>query len=297
METEAHIQLKRLAAAYLIREGFGAVAMEVPGPIMRIRVDVAGYIDSTPVAPGFNHLTYAADAQAALPFDDAALRRPRVRCDPRIVVIECKQARADLVRDIDDLAKLLDLRDRLATRRASLEAAILADGDPGLRVHHHSLFSDAPECSTDPAGPEVGGELREGGMRPVTTPDGTHADFSRVHNHDYRRLLARIAKVEQKIHGQTKFFRLARYHAADRLYVLTFRDLARPRELPTGWGLLECDCRASDLRKKSLAELSEVRIRERAPAPDHATKSAWKHRWLRAIAMAQTRAWTKSAHP
>lgn len=296
METEAHIQLKRLAAAYLLREGFGAVATEVPGPIMRIRVDVAGYIDSTPIAPGFNHLTHAADAQAALPFAPDPRRAPRTRCDPRIVVIECKQARADLVRDIDDLAKLLDLRDRLAARRAALEAAILADGDPGLRVHHHSLFSDAAECFTERARPEVG-EERGGGMRPVTAPDGTHADFSRVHNHDYRRLLARIAKVEQKIHGQTKFFRLARYHAADRLYVLTFRDLARPRELPTGWGLLECDCRASDLRRKSLAELSEVRIRERAPAPDHATKSAWKHRWLRAIAMAQTRAWARSAHP
>lgn len=269
METEGHIQLKRLAAAYLLREGFSAVATEVNGPLMRVRVDVAGYIDATPIAPRFNHHTYAADPQATLPFDQERTKTQRTRCDPRIAVIECKQERADLMRDVDDLARLLDLRDRLAARQAELEAMILDHGDPGLRVVQHGLFA------------ESGG------------PGGARADFSRVQNHDYRRLVARIGKVEQRVHGQTKFFRLARYAAADRLYVLTFRDLARPREIPTGWGLLECDARPTDLRKMSIADLTEVRIRERHPSPDHPTKSAWKHRWLRAIATASTRAWAR----
>lgn len=269
METEAHIQLKRLAAAYLLREGFSAVAMEVNGPLMRVRVDVAGYIDMTPVAPGFNHLTYAIDPQATLPFDEERIKTPRARCDPRICVIECKQERADLLRDVDDLARLVDLRDRLTARRAELEAAILDHGDPGLRVVQHGLFSEAG------------------------TVGGVQADFSRVLNHDYRRLIGRIGRLDQKVHGQTKFFRLSRYAAADRMYVLTFRDLAKLRELPTGWGLLECDARPADLRKMSLAELSEVRIRERHPAPDHATKPAWRRRWLRSIAAASTRAWVR----
>jgi hypothetical protein len=268
METEAHIQLKRLAAAYLVREGFSAVASEVHGPVMRVRVDVAGYIDRAPVAPGFNHLTYAADPQRALPFDEARAAKPRARCDPRVAVIECKQDRADLLRDVDDLARLLDLRDRLVARRAALEDVLLDRGDAGVRIDQHGLF-----------GPGAG--------------SGARADFSRAQDHDYRRLVARLAKVEERVHGQTKFFRLARYAAADRLYVLTFRDLARPRELPTGWGLLECDARAGDLRKMTVGELSEVRVRERHPAPDHPTKAAWRHRWLRAIAAAGTRAWVR----
>ena len=267
METEAHLQLKRLGAAYLLREGFSAVASEVAGPLMRVRVDVAGYIDRVPHAGGVNHLTYTTESQPGLPFEPTG---PRPRCDPRIVVIECKQERADLLRDVDDLAKLLDLRERLTARRAALEEVILETGDPGLRMIQGGLF-----------------DTGVGGMGTTT------ADFSRVHSHEYRRLLARIGKVEERIHGQTKFFKLARYAAADRLYVLTFRALATPRELPAGWGLLECDARPSDLRKMSITELSEVPIRERFGAAEHPTKSAWKHRWLRSIAAASTRTWVK----
>jgi len=267
METEAHLQLKRLAGAYLMREGFSAVATEVAGPIMRIRVDVAGYIDRVPHGPGVNHLTYTTESQPGLPYEP---KGPRTRCDPRIVIIECKQERADLMRDVDDLAKLLDLRERLAARRAALEESIIERGDPGLRIVQGGLFDGG-----------VGG------------PGRAAADFSRVHSHEYRRLMARIGKVEERIHGQTKFFKLARYAAADRMYVLTFRALATPRELPAGWGLLECDVRPCDLRKMTITELSEVPIRERHPAPDHATKAKWKIRWLRAIAAASTREWTR----
>lgn len=264
METEAHLQLKRLAAAYLLREGFAAVASEVAGPLMRVRVDVAGYIDRLPHGPGVNHLTYTTESQPGLPYEPTG---PRARCDPRIVVIECKQERADLLRDVDDLAHLLDLRERIAARRTALEETILERGDPGLRLIQGGLFEGI-----------VGGVV---------------ADFSRVQSHEYRRLMARIGKVEERIHGQTKFFRLARYAAADRLYVLTFRAMAQPRELPAGWGLLECDARPGDLRKMTLTELSEIPIRERHSAPEHPTNSAWKQRWLRSIAAASTRTWVR----
>ena len=33
---------------------------------------------------------------------------------------------------------------------------------------------------------------------------------------------------------------IARYHLADRLYIAAPRGLIRRRELPAGWGLLEC---------------------------------------------------------
>lgn len=50
METRAHCTLKMLAVEFLRSLGCQAVATEVSCPIARYRIDVAGYLDTIPLA-------------------------------------------------------------------------------------------------------------------------------------------------------------------------------------------------------------------------------------------------------
>jgi hypothetical protein len=165
VETSTHRTLKQLAAAYLRRHGCQAIATEVRCPSSAYRVDVAGYRDTTGVPRE---------------------RRP----PPTTVIVECKGARGDFLRDCGQRDALLH--------------------EPHLRVSGSSLFAELEEW-----------------------------DFSGSRMRGYRRVLRTIAGIERKLYGQTKFFTIARYRLADRLYLAAPRGMIKRGEIPPGWGLLE----------------------------------------------------------
>ncbi len=124
METRAHCTLKMLAIEFLRSLGCQAVATEVSCPIARYRLDVAGYLDTVPVA----------EPRRAGP--------RRRRCKPQTVLIECKQSRVDFLRDRRDTDRLLRLREELHRIRRHIEERRIKVNEPHLRCSGSSLFPE-----------------------------------------------------------------------------------------------------------------------------------------------------------
>ncbi len=190
METAAHLRLKRMALAFLRQRGCLAAAQEVRCPIGRFIIDVAGYQDRQPKPPG--------------------QPRPFERVPPRTIVIECKQCRADFLRDDRQVEKLLCKRDDLLALRRSIEEHQVKAFEPQLRLNGSSLFQELEEW-----------------------------DFSASRLPSYRSVMTKLRRVEKSLHGQTKFCLIAQYRLADEMYIAAPRGMVKPRELPIGWGLLE----------------------------------------------------------
>jgi hypothetical protein len=152
------------------------------------RLDVAAYRPNTTPPP---HLSGAA---AQTPHGTLA-------------VFECKQSRADFLRDSrcegGTLARLESLHARLGTY------------EEFLRTHHPTL--------------REGAEL---------FPEFDGYRFETLGYEPYDRLRAEIAAVTRRLHTCTKFSRLARWEAANLHSVVAEPEVARPSELPAGWGLL-----------------------------------------------------------
>jgi hypothetical protein len=233
METLAHTSLKRLSVAWLRRAGFLATACEVRCPIATWLVDVAGWRDRAPSTsqPTSQHIT----------------------CKPQTVIIECKQSRADFLRDSRRLDALLVLRDRLEGIRSSIEEHRIKALEPQLRVGGGSLFAELEEW-----------------------------DFASSRLQAYHKVLTRLERIDRRVHGETKFFRLAKYTLADALYLAAPRGMIARRELPRGWGLLECDVRS--LRGDEGPSGAELIVRVEAPAL--ACSERHRQRMLRNIALA-----------
>ncbi len=182
----------------------------------------------------------------------AAAPAGRTSCDPRTIVIECKVSRGDFFRDGLDTEGLLAERAELERLRRGIEERRVKLHEPHLRRSEGALFPDLEEW-----------------------------DFAQSRLPGYRAVLARISGIEEKLHGQTKFFTIARYRLADRLYLAAPRGMIRARELPPGWGLLEPAVPAAG-RPRSLHIVVE--------APPHATRPERRVRLLRNIAVAACRA-------
>jgi len=249
VETRAHRRLKQLAVAFLREHGCRAVATEVRCPISRYRVDVAGYLDT-------------GDGGAAVDDrpPDADPRWPRRR-PPRTVVVECKQSRADFIRDRRDRDVLLERRETLEGMRRSIEEKRLKVEEPHLRRNGTSLFPDMDEW-----------------------------DFTGSRVTAYRQLVRRLRRIDAMLYGETKFHMAAHYALADRLYIAAPRGLLKKREVPPGWGLLECGDTAlrdddpnADLFGDSCLEIV-VR------AKPHASKEMFRQRMLRNIAVSASAA-------
>ena len=266
METHTHLQLKRLAHAWLLREGFQAAAPEVRTPIMRYRADVAGHIDAEP-HPDHDHTGEATGdqrgAQRILPFDPSARADSRRRrCEPRTILIECKQARADFLRDTARSDALIDRRARLIEKKHALERDFIPKAEPSLRRGGEFLFSDMERW-----------------------------DFSRARSPAYRALIADIESIDRALYNQTKFFWMAQYRMADRLFLFAPRAMIKPRELPDAWGLIECPRRlAPSLAHASLSDLADVPLTLRVAPRENNTRPGHRSRLLRNIAVAATRA-------
>jgi hypothetical protein len=242
-ETQAHRQLKRFAAAFLLRHGCLAVALEVRCSIPRYRADVAGYLDSRFVTDGSQN------------------RPRRKRCEPRAIIIECKQSREDFLRDRADLKRLLDLRDHLQRLRAAMEEKQVKVYEPHLRQSGTALFAQ------------------------LETWDFTASKLA-----GYRTILRRLKLVDERLYGETKFCLLARYRLADRMYVAAPRGIIQPRELPAGWGLLECPRRLLEKPPGLFDMVGEPALEVTVKSPDHECRPRHRLRLLRNIAVAATRA-------
>ncbi len=237
METTTHLRLKHLAVGYLRDLGCRAVAMEVGCPIARYRVDVAGYMDREHVG--------TAD------WNDGARRRgpnrTRQPVDPRTVVIECKQTRSDFLRDCREADRLIAERAEFVRLREGIEEHRVKMHEPHLRRSGSALF---PELEV--------------------------WDFEASRLRGYRQVVRRIRRLERRLYGETKFFMIARYRLADRLYLAAPRGMIRPQELPAGWGLLETANRGECLKVT-------------LDAPAMSTRSVHRLRLLRNIAVAASR--------
>lgn len=91
----------------------------------------------------------------------------------------------------------------------------------------------------------------------------------------YDRITAQIGRLSARLHQQTKFVNLLRWHAAHLHYVVAEQGVAQLHELPAGWGLL--------IRKDDDLEIASPAIWQEIPEP-----SAFQ--LLIRIAMSGTRA-------
>ncbi|MSR29115.1 MAG: hypothetical protein EXS03_06015 [Phycisphaerales bacterium] len=228
METIDHRALKSLAISWLIAQGCRAVALEVTCAIPRWRFDAAGW--------------------------------KRTALGAESIVVECKQSRADFLRDDEHLDALVAERLRLTTRRTQIEETRVKVYEPHLRTWEPGLFEERAAW-----------------------------DFTRSKLADYRRVLLGLRRVDQSLHGETKFCLAVRYRLADRCYLLCPQGMIRPREVPEGWGLLECPRR---LARRALrdAGVTAAPIRLRVDAAALLSRCDRRERLLFNIAVAASRA-------
>lgn len=178
-ETLEHRTLKRLALVWAQAHGFAIAAPEVRLPRSGFRADVA-----------------AAAVVAA------AAREPG-----ETVVFECKQARADLLRDSAEEHATLDRLRTVVARRRDLEA-MLGLHLPSLR-RGESLFAECDSYDLE--------TIRHDGLRAVRREEAT---------------------LQARLYGATKFARVRRYGCADRFYLVAEPGILATHEVPAGWGLL-----------------------------------------------------------
>lgn len=251
METTRHLRLKHAIVGLLIEQGYLAIGLEVRCPISRYRVDVAGYSDRPPPE--------VTDAAGTLFANHPAAACSRSAPQPRTILVECKQSRADFLRDRRDAARLLERRDALDALRERFEHGRLKRDEPHLRCNGSALFADLEQW-----------------------------DFSQATSPGYRRIIRKLRHIDEQLYGETKFCRIDRYRLADRLYLAAPRGMITPRELPRGWGLLECSTRWLTSDAPLPAKPSTV-VRVRASAEMKGAPSRFHQRLLRNIAIAATR--------
>ncbi|MDF3059609.1 MAG: hypothetical protein K0R17_3824, partial [Rariglobus sp.] len=158
-ETEAHRDLKRLALEWARAAGLPLAGCEVRVPKSPYRADVA------------------------------AISRHPMKSDAVVALFECKQCRADFLRDHTDEPGARATASAIAERLRSLRS-LLASHRPDLR-RGESLFADFDSYDLD-------------GLR-----------------HDTLHGLERKLEVlQRKLISNVKFSRLHKYHTADLLYLV-----------------------------------------------------------------------------
>ena len=123
-------------------------------------------------------------------------------------------------------------------------------------------------------------------------PEMEEWDFASSRLPAYRKLIKRLRRIDRMLHGETKFCMVARYSLADRLYVAAPEGLIKRRELPPGWGLLECpeEQLTGEDPNADLFGRSVLQITVKAPA--HSPRDVHRQRLLRNIAVSAS--WSAS---
>lgn len=179
-ETANHLELKALSTDWLKSKGCDAFAREVKLPLSNYRVDVAGYRSQRRMmdVPG---VTYA---------------------------IECKQSRADFLRDSGLEEETCADRDALKERVLKLRD-LLAMHLPQCRLNQ-SLFVEYDTY-----------------------------DFCDWRHDVWYRLTRRLQVLENRLGHGVKFAKIARYSCANYCYIAVDEDVVfKESEIPMGWGLL-----------------------------------------------------------
>ena len=178
---------------------------------------------------------------------------------PRVIAVECKQSRADFASDDADPAELARRKAYLLERRTVIEELRVKVKESHLRVEGSSLFEDLATWEF--------GQSRIGA---------------------YRKIVSELEAIDGKMGIDTKFAQLARWRTADHLVVLTPTGLLRPREVPSGWGLVEVDPKA--LRKGWEPVAGEaLPCATRVAPPALGTPPERRQRLLRNLAVAACR--------
>ncbi|MBI5768533.1 MAG: hypothetical protein HZA93_12105 [Verrucomicrobia bacterium] len=177
-ETENHRTLKRLALAWAQANGFAIAACEVRVPRSGYRADVAAYARGAKSGAG-----------------------------PRTAMFECKQARADLLKDARRETEARRRVAELGERLKKLEE-LIGGHRPDLRKGE-TLFAEFDAW-----------------------------DFSGLEHATHRKVVAELAAWQERLVHGTKFARLFRWRAADCLYLVSEEGIFAEAEVPAGWGLL-----------------------------------------------------------
>lgn len=262
MESIEHLELKRLAVAWLARLGCRAIATEVRCPIAKYRVDAAGWLDhaASPLldAGGLEGDRTRLDSTLFTRDRGGPPRRGPAR--PRTIVVECKRSRADFVRDDRNADRLKGRLAMLRRTREKFERNLLPDCEPHLRESGSSLFRELETW-----------------------------DFEGSRTGSYRRCLREIERIERRLHGETKFHTMHRHRLADHFYLFTPTGMLKPEEVPTGWGLVECGRPTLRRGAGPLTELDALPLRERIACPSIEAPDERRRRLLRNIAVAASR--------
>jgi hypothetical protein len=137
----------------------------------------------------------------------------------RCAVFECKQARADMLKDSHDDGATKRQLAALWQRKEALEA-LLGAHRPDLR-RGESLFAEYDAW-----------------------------DFTGLDHKGYHTLLTEIATWQTRAKAGTKFSKMLRYQSADFLYLVVEDDIYAEAEIPVGWGLLVRKGEALELRRR-----------------------------------------------
>lgn len=217
-ETPAHLELKRQALFWAQKMGYHSCAFEVALPNCRYRADVAAYM---PVS------------RRTWMKDDGPLQTGRLVSRQSLgstAVFECKQARADFLKDSRSEKGTAEKLRELFERRVVLERQ--------LKVHYPSLRN--------------GDTLFQ---------DYDSADFTGLDHEGYRKVLGEIAKLQSRLFNNTKFDTLVRYGCGNLFYVVAEDGIFQPHEVPVSWGLLVRRAGNLELRQKPVWQNAEEACR------------------------------------
>lgn len=188
-----------------------------------------------------------AHAEAAWPWAPAA---DQLATLPDTIFIEAKASRSDFLRDTQTLPRLLRRRASLSAHLDEIRREIVHIDEPHLQQRGENLI-----------------------------PDLDPWDYGRASSPTHRLVLTALRRLDQAIHGNTKFFTLARYRLAARLFLIAPRGLIQPGELPPQWGLLEAE-EPGD---------RDPRITEAVPAPILDTTRRHRRRTVTSVQAASSR--------
>ncbi len=201
-------------------------------------------------------LDHADDPRAVAAFGAPQGNEPHA---PRVIAVECKQSRADFASDHADPAELAKRKAYLLERRRAIEELRVKSRESHLKVEGSSLFEELATW--------------EFGQSKITA---------------YRNVVTELEAIDAKMGIDTKFAQLARWRTADHLVVMAPAGLLRPREVPSGWGLVEVDSRA--LKKGWEPVAGDPLPCVTRVAPSHlGTPDARRLRLLRNLAVAASR--------
>ena len=143
-------------------------------------------------------------------------------------MFECKQARADLLKDAGREEETRRKVDELRERLKNLEA-LIGGHRPDLRKGE-ALFAEFDAW-----------------------------DFSGLEHRTHRKVVAELATWEERLLSGTKFAKLWRWRAADYFYLVSEEGIFAEAEVPAGWGLLVRRGEALELRRAPVwAEAEEA---------------------------------------